>query len=246
MKKRVIYPGCSSYYNKKWLGIFYPEGMPSREWFAYYCEHFSTYELNSTFYTPPTAKSLRNWFNKTPDDFIFSAKAPKAITHLKKFVDCEAELAAFYQACREGLHHKIGCVLFQTPPSFDYSPERLALITSLLNPDFKNVIEFRNESWWTQAVFDAFIKHKLIFCSVNYPKLPTTIIATAATGYVRLHGNPKLFYSEYSAADLDNMYSAIRDAKKMKEVFVYFNNTASTAGILNALAIQQRFLASPL
>jgi len=138
------------------------------------------------------------------------------------------------------------CYSVRTEPSLDYSPERLALIISLLNPDLKNAIEFRNESWWRQEVFDAFIKNKLIFCSVNYSKLPTSIVATAATGYVRLHGNPKLFYSEYSAADLDKVYSAIGEAKKMKDVFVYFNNTASTAGILNALAIQQRSFANPL
>ena len=70
------------------------------------------------------------------------------------------------------------------------------------------------------------------------PELPTAIIETASTGYVRLHGNPKLFYSEYTSEELSEMYDEIRKAKKLKEVFIYFNNTASTAGILNALAIK--------
>ena len=100
------------------------------------------------------------------------------------------------------------------------------------------MVEFRNASWWIKEVYEAFIKNKLIFCSVNYPGLPTSIIETAATGYIRLHGNPKLFYSEYSSEELNKMCDEIRVSKKLKKVFIYFNNTASTAGILNALAIK--------
>ena len=129
-------------------------------------------------------------------------------------------------------------MLFQSPPSFHYTSERLDSVINALHPDFKNAIEFRNESWWRQEIFDAFAKHKIIFCSVNYPGLPTTIIATTSTGYVRLHGNPKLFYSEYSSAELRKMSEEISRASKLKEVFIYFNNTASTAGILNALTLE--------
>ena len=242
--KKLIIPGCSSYYSRKWIDIFYPQALPTKDWFAYYCEHFNTYELNASFYKFPTARSLQTWYKKSPEGFIFSVKAPKIITHTKKFVECELELSEFYLACREGLKDKLSCVLFQLPPSFAYTPEKLALIINALNCDFKNVIEFRNASWWIPEVFDAFIKNKLIFCSVSYPKLPTTIIATASTGYVRLHGDPKLFYSEYSEAQLSRMCGEIERAKKLKTVFIYFNNTASTAGILNALAIKNRGLSA--
>lgn len=238
MKQTEIFLGCSSYYNRNWSGVFYPDTLPLKEWFAYYCEHFNTYEMNATFYKFPTAKSLHAWYEKSPDQFVFSVKAPKVITHTKKFVECESEINDFYLTCRDGMKEKLGCVLFQFPPSFHYSPERLERILRNLNPDFQNVIEFRNESWWIQEVYAAFSKNKLIFCSVNYPKLPTEIIDTAATGYVRLHGNPELFYSEYSSAELEKIYEEIRNAHKLKEIFIYFNNTASTAGILNALTMK--------
>ena len=108
-----------------------------------------------------------------------------------------------------------------------------------MDPHFKNVVEFRHASWWTQEVYDAFIKSGLIFCSVNHPTLPATIVATASTGYVRLHGNPNLFYSEYSTEELSKLNDELRHTKKLNEVFVYFNNTASTAGILNALRMKE-------
>ena len=233
----TIYPGCSSYYNRQWQGIFYPEGMPTREWFAYYCTQFNTYELNASFYKFPTTKSLQAWYRKSPDGFKYSIKAPKIITHTKKFIGCETELAEFYDACETGLKDKLACVLFQLPPSYHYSPERLELILASTNAHFSNAIEFRHASWWTDEVYRAFRQHKLIFSSVNYPGLPTDILATFSTAYVRLHGNPRVFYSEYRDADLLSMLHQI-DSLKLKDAFVYFNNTASPAGILNALAVQ--------
>lgn len=101
------------------------------------------------------------------------------------------------------------------------------------------MIEFRNASWWTDEVFEAFRQHQLVFCSVNYPKLPTGIIPTAKTAYVRMHGSPRLFYSEYSDEELSDVMHQLA-AQKFKQAFVYFNNTASTAGILNALTIRSR------
>lgn len=234
----IVRPGCSSYYNRQWIGIFYPEGMPSKEWFAYYCTQFNTYELNASFYKFPTTKTLQNWYQKSPDGFVYSIKAPKIITHTKKLIACEAELAEFYKVSEAGLKDKLGCVLFQLPPSYDYSTERLALILASVDPHFNNVIEFRNASWWNEEVFQAFRQNKLIFCSVNYPKLPTEIIATTPTAYLRLHGNPRLFYSEYSDEVLGDVMQHVA-AQKFKQAFVYFNNTASTAGVVNALAIKR-------
>jgi uncharacterized protein YecE (DUF72 family) len=239
MKQTKINIGCSSYYNKQWQGLFYPEDMPTGKWFEYYCTQFNTYELNSTFYKSPTVKSLQTWYKKTPDGFLFSAKAPKQITHLKKFVDCEQELGDFYSACSEGLADKLACILFQLPPSFSYSEERLALIISSLKPGFKNVVEFRNESWWHDDVFNAFAKSNISFCSPNYPKLPTSVVTTNAIAYLRFHGNPRLFYSEYSNEELKATYEEIVKKENVDEVFIYFNNTASTAGIINAVAMKE-------
>ncbi len=237
--KPTITVGCSGFYNRQWKGIFYPEDMPSKEWFAYYCEHFSTFEINATFYKFPTLRVMLNWYKKAPEGFIYAVKAPKQITHIKKFEDCEDDINQFYTVIKEGLAEKLGCVLFQLPPGFSYSEERLQNIVSSLNADYKNVVEFRNESWWRPSVYNALAKNNIIFCTVNYPKLPTEVINTTPTGYIRLHGNPKLFYSEYSEAEIKELYKDIVSQKELSEVFIYFNNTASKAGILNAKQFEQ-------
>ena len=128
----------------------------------------------------------------------------------------------------------MGCLLFQFPPGFKYDEDTLELILKSLKPQFKNVVEFRNPSWWNKEVYDALNANDIIFCSVNHPQLPEDIIITSPTAYVRLHGNPQLFYSSYSDEFLLTLHNTIAKNTMIKEANVFFNNTASTAGILNA------------
>ena len=233
MKKEVLV-GCSSFNNKLWKGVFYPDNLSYSRWFGFYFQCFSTYEFNGSFYRFPTVKVLGNWYKKTPDNFIFSVKAPKEITHIKKFVDCEDRILEFYKVCEMGLKEKLGCVLFQFPPSYQFNSEKLSQIINNLDLKFKNVIEFRHESWWNQEVWDAFLDNNITFCSVSHPQLPQTIFKDFPLIYIRLHGVPKIFYSSYSSEVLLHIKNVIN----LKSGFIYFNNTASEAGILNALALK--------
>ena len=236
--KNDLYIGCSSFYNSYWKKIFYPEDIPSAKWFQYYCTHFNTYEMNGTFYKSPTLKVMENWFLKTPDNFLLSVKAPRDITHYKKFVDCQALINDFYAVCENGLKHKLGPILFQLPPSYHYSQERLSSIINQLNPEFNNVVEFRHESWWIPEVWEEMTKHNITFCSVSHPQLPETIFTSFPIIYIRLHGRQKLFYSDYPTEELQSITDII-SRNKTKPAFIYFNNTASTAGILNALELKK-------
>lgn len=232
--KNEILIGCSSYNNRFWKGIFYPDNLTASGMFEFYCQHFNTYEFNGSFYKFPTVRIFENWYKKAPENFIFSIKAPKDITHFKKFIACEALLSEFYQVAKTGLKEKLGCVLFQFPPSYSYSSEKLHHIIANLDLTFTNVVEFRHASWWNQEVWDAFLKHNITFCSVSHPQLPQTIFKDFPLVYIRLHGTPKMFYSSYSPQEL--LY--IKNEIASKSAFVYFNNTASEAGILNALELK--------
>ena len=119
-------------------------------------------------------------------------------------------------------------MLFQFPPSFHYSEETLELIIKSLHPCFNNIVEFRNSSWWNEVVSKSFKENNITLCSVNHPKLPEEIIATSASIYVRLHGNPHIFYSSYSDSFLSNLHEEITQRNSINKAFVLFNNTAST------------------
>lgn len=234
MKNTTINIGCSSYATASWQPLFFPEGLPRKQWFEFYCKHFNTYELNSTFYRFPTVKNLQSWYEKTPKGFMFSIKVPKTITHIKRMEDCNEEIEKFYSVSREGLKDKLACVLFQLPPSFSYSSERLEAVIKATDPEFTNIVEFRHESWWREDVMERLSDNNITFCSVNYPKLPSSVVKTTQTGYLRIHGKPRLFYSEYTQEQIEILYTAIKN-QNFSSAFIYFNNTASTAGIINAL-----------
>lgn len=229
--------GTAGFDNPGWKLIFYPEDLPRSDWFAYYCEYFPMFEINASFYKFPTESSMKAWYQKSPADFNFIVKAPRLITHFKKFTDCKREISEFYDACQNGLKEKLYAVLFQLPPGYSFSKERLELVKNSLSPGFRNIIEFRHTSWWIPEVYQALESMKITFCGVSYPNLPAEVIKTGAFGYYRLHGTPKLFYSGYETAELNRIYNEIV-LQGFEEMAVCFNNTASERGILDAMTFQ--------
>jgi len=237
MKSDKLYIGCSSYATPSWKNLFYPDSLPRKEWFDYYAKHFNTYEFNGSFYRFPTVQNLLSWHDKVPDDFKFSIKVPKTITHIKRMEECNKEIEEFYQISSEGLKTKLACILWQLPPSFSFSEDKLDTVLRVMSPNFKNVVEFRHGSWWREDVMTRLHENGVTFCNVNYPQLPTEIQQATSISYIRMHGNPQLFYSEYAKEDIEALYHQINNVG-FHEVYVYFNNTASTGAIINALQLK--------
>jgi uncharacterized protein YecE (DUF72 family) len=215
--------------------VFYPEKLPQAKWFDFYCTKLDSLELNSSFYSFPTEKRLSQWYEKSPDDFIITVKAPRLITHYKRLNDCERLLDDFYQACSLGLKEKAGCLLFQMPPTFSYSEQNLELVIKSMRPGYDNVVEFRQPEWWSDEVIKKLAANDIHFCSVSHPTLPSNIITAGDTAYIRMHGNRRLFCSGYSMEELQKLKSEVQKLKGINKVYIYFNNTADTEGILNAL-----------
>ncbi len=232
--------GCSGFSYKEWKGEFYPKGLAQKDWLGYYAERFNTLELNVTFYRFPTLALLKNFYNKVPAHFLFSAKVPRTITHLKKFTDTYELMQDFYALLQHGLGEKLGCVLFQLPPSTAYSEETLEKIISHTKPSFKNVVEFRNESWWRDDVKAILAANNISFCGVSFPKISMDdAVMNVPVSYYRFHGAPVLFHSAYDETFIQKIYNQISGSKEVKEAYVYFNNTASGAAIENAKQMQE-------
>jgi uncharacterized protein YecE (DUF72 family) len=227
--------GCSGFHYKHWKGTFYPEDLPQSKWFDHYCKFFNTLELNVTFYRFPRLAFLESWHQKSPEGFRFAVKAPRAITHYKKFSGTADLIADFYNTVREGLKEKLGCVLFQLPPNTHYSEERLDKILNSLDNSFLNVLEFRHESWWNEAVYKALAKRNITFCGMSHPTLPKELINNTHMLYYRMHGEGQLYASNYTAEQLKDLVTTIETRELVSEAYIFFNNDIHTYAIYNAL-----------
>lgn len=232
--------GCSGFMYRDWKELFYPAGVRQKDWLQYYSTQFDTLEINSTFYKFPEAKNLEKFYDKTSDGFLFSLKAPRVITHYKKLKDCDQQFSDLYEAAEKGLREKLGPILFQFPPLFIFSEENLNALKRNLRPDFKNVVEFRNASWFNNEVVESLADSGIIMSGLSHPILKNNqhVVETNCILYYRFHGMEKLFYSVYSEAELKNFHKQVMKTKA-KEIFVYFNNTASLAAIQNALSLKK-------
>ena len=226
--------GCSGFHYNDWKIKFYPEGLPQKKWFDYYCQHFSTLELNVTFYRFPQLSFLQNWYDKSPTDFRFSVKAPRAITHYKKFNDTADLISSFYETINNGLREKLGPVLFQLPPSFYYDEEKLQRIITSLDPSFINIFEPRNISWWRDDVYNELARHNITFSGMSYPNLPDNVIENTPNIYYRFHGVPNLYRSSYSTEFLQKVVDTVKSDMQSTDGWFYFNNDYDAVGVENA------------
>ncbi len=234
-----VYIGCSGFYNKDWRESFYPKGLPQKQWFNYYCSQFNSLELNTTFYRFPTQQLLQRFYDESPQAFKFSIKAPRLITHYKQFKETESLLGDFYSSIAEGLKEKLGVVLFQLPGKIIFSEELLELIIEQLDPNFNNVIEFRNTSWWHEYVFQKLASKNISFCGASIKGLPDEIIKNSNIIYYRFHGIEKLYYSEYNSQKIEHFADELITFDDAKDAYIFFNNTATMAAIHNAFQLRE-------
>jgi uncharacterized protein YecE (DUF72 family) len=237
-----LHIGCSGWYYWHWKSCFYKNGIPSNEWFEHYASRFKTVELNAPFYSWPTIATVKTWIRQAGRrKFIYTVKVSELITHIKRFEGTE-ELVKDFGYIADLLGSKMGCFLFQLPPSFHYTPERLNNIVSQLDPSRRNVVEFRHRSWWNEEVYDAFRKSGIIFCSCSGPKLPDELIKTADDIYIRFHGVKQWYRHNYTKEELAVWAERIQKSGASK-VWVYFNNDRNCYAIKNARELKRQLRA---
>jgi uncharacterized protein YecE (DUF72 family) len=206
-------------------GYTYPWNEGRNAPFKWYTSQgFNTVEINASFYRFPTESWLKIW-RTAPDDFTFSIKVHRAITHFSKLKkDRSFELWERFRRSLEPLEDKIDFWLFQMPPSYKYKQENLGAIKDFfegINLGNKAVVEFRDPSWWNNIKQ---IAHTgVVFCSVDAPGLPDNFAAINNATYLRLHGSDKWYDYVYSQKELDKILLRIKKLKVDKKV-IYLNN----------------------
>ena len=230
--------GTSGYVYSHWRGIFYPPGMPQRNWFARYSEVFDTVELNNSFYRLPSAEAFKTWRNRAPRQFLFAVKFSRYGSHLMRLKNGRDTIRRFNEHAAELKQH-LGPVLVQLPPNWKANPERLDEFLSALPPRQRWTVEFRDPSWLIDEVYAILRRHKAALCIHDkIAEHPREL--TADWTYLRFHGGAH--DGNYSESELKKSAREIeRLLQSGLDVYAYFNNDWHGYAIDNALTLK-RFL----
>jgi uncharacterized protein YecE (DUF72 family) len=261
--------GISGWRYEPWRGTFYPEDLPQKRELEFASHQFNSIELNGSFYSLQSPSSWKNWYDQTPQDFVFSIKGGRFITHMRRLRDVEVPLANFFAQGLFGLKEKLGPILWQFPPNFIFDPERFETFFKLLPRDTKGAaelarsadarmkqkgdlhidknrrlryaVEIRHESFNTPEFVKLLRKHKIALVIADTAgKWPLMEDITADFVYARMHGDEKIYVSGYTPKALDEWAKKVRGWKKHGDVYVYFDNDVKVRSPVDALGLARR------
>ena len=225
--------GTSGYNYPEWRGSFYPDKLSTARMLSYYAEHFSTVEINYTFYRMPTAALLAKWAAETPERFVFTLKAPRRITHDARLQHCEEAVRAFCSAALT-LRTRQGVLLFQLPPWFKKDLQVLETFLEELPQGIRGAFEFRHISWHDEAVYERLRRRGLALCIADSDRMTTPVVPTARYGYFRLRDEG------YQETDITRWAQAIAGQPQWDDVFVYFKHEEQGKGPALAKMLMER------
>ena len=198
-----------------------------------YAETFDMVEVNASFYRAVRAETFASWAEQTPDDFRFSVKINRAVTHAAR-LSANAKLEpALEPMLRLGV--KLAAVLIQLPPTLVHDPERDTAFLTRLRGVYAGMVawEPRHPSWDDPQAAALLGDNGVTRVRTEIPE-PGAKQQAGGT-YVRLHGTPRRYYSAYSSADLTALATWLRATPP--PTITIFDNTASSAGVRNALEL---------
>jgi uncharacterized protein YecE (DUF72 family) len=231
------YVGTSGWHYDHWRYLFYPDKLPKAKWLEFYASHFTTVELNNSFYRLPSEEAFTAWRNSSPANFTFAVKVSRFITHIKRLKNIEQPVGTFLDRAKI-LKQKLGPLLYQLPPNMHRNDDRLESFLSILPRGLKHVLEFRHESWLDDGVFEILRRYNAGLCVFDMPGLSCPLVATADFAYIRFHGSTGLYSSCYSDKELADWAKRLAGlAPEVKEVYIYFNNDAEAFAVRNAITL---------
>jgi uncharacterized protein YecE (DUF72 family) len=222
----IVRIGISGWTYPPWRGVFFPEKLSQKRELEFAASTFQTIEINGTFYSLQRPSSYQSWAERTPDDFMFSVKAPRYITHMRRLRDVETPLANFFASGILKLGAKLGPILWQLPPNFKYSAELIEDFLKLLprttkeaielgkqhdhmvegrsfletdrNRSLRHALEIRHASFVVPEFIATLRKHRVALVCADAVEWPRLMDVTSDFVYCRLHGSKELYASGYS------------------------------------------------
>ena len=242
-----VFAGTSGWSYPAWKPGFYPAKLSAKKFLSYYASQLSSVEVNYTFRKLPSQKQLEGWIAEVAANpaFRFSFKAPQRITHFRRLVSCDAQVAELFAALAPAAHaSRLGLILFQLPPNFKADLPRLRAFLSA--PAFRApaapriAFEFRHESWFTEEAANVLREHNAALCIAETDDLKTPELHTAVD-----HTSFRLRRAGgYPPDEIAAFAHRFRTIAAERDVYVYFKHEDEPTGALNAQAFL-RSLAGP-
>lgn len=231
--------GISGWTYSPWRGIFYPRKLPQKRELEFASRQINSIEINGTFYALQKPASYQTWYDATPDDFVFSIKGNRYLTHVTRLEDPKIPLANFFSSGLLNLGEKLGPILWQLPPSFRYDRSRLEAFFKLLPRDMesaaelarthdsitshrssskvkcdgriRHALEIRHRSFEQKEFISLLRDHDIaVVVADTAGKWPVIEDVTSDFVYIRLHGDGELYASGYTETALDEWARKIR------------------------------------
>lgn len=228
--------GTSGYQYPHWRGVFYPEDLPKKKWFAHYRANFDTVEINNTFYHLPEAETFDAWREAVSAPFCYVLKFSRYGSHLKCLKDPESTIGAFLERATR-LGPTLGPILVQLKPNWSRDLERLRAFLAAAPATQRWAIEFRDPSWLCSESFDLLREFNAALCIhdmlSDHPRE-----VTADWVYLRFHGDH--YSGSYSHQFLSAQARRIQAYRqKGLDVYAYFNNDMEGYAVQNAQALKR-------
>ena len=214
-----------------------------------YAAVFNAVEINSSFYRPHRASSYARWAESVPDDFRFSVKMPKAMTHEMRLAGCAAALDEFLAPVR-ALGEKLGCLLLQLPPKLELDDAISECFLRELRERHTGAvaIEPRNAGWFGERAGELLAAHRIARVAADPPRAEADGVPGGSRDvtYHRLHGSPRIYFSAYEPRVLDALAGTLAaEAAAGSDAWCIFDNTGGRAAIPDALYLQRKLAETP-
>ena len=235
-----VHVGTSGWSYAHWKGPFYPQHLTASRMLEYYAQRFHCVEINNSFYRLPEEQTLRRWYDCTPDDFCFTVKASRYITHMKKLGEPLKTVPVLLDRV-SALGDKLGPILFQLPPRWQFNGARLSEFLDTLSQDFRYAFEFRDHSWLNEYTFELLSRHAAAFCIYELDGFISPKQITADFIYVRLHGPDGAYQGKYDERTLAGWADAFSTwARDGQAVYCFFDNDQHGYAVQDALHLQAK------
>lgn len=239
MTTSTVRIGCAGWQVPRELAEQFGDGASHLERYA---TRFTCSEINSSFYKPHRPSTYENWAASAPEGFLFSVKMPKQVTHASRLADLSA--LGYFLADIAPLGERQGPLLMQLPPGFAFDAERVRAFLLALRFRWRGLVacEPRHTSWFTGEGDALLAEYQVARVAADPAPLPAAATPGGWMGlvYYRLHGAPHLYHSAYSEEYLDTLVGALAIHAGTTPTWCIFDNTATKAGIENALGLLQR------